>query len=69
MFEVLGCLWGVRGVPRACGQAPQGEECASGVALVGKGTSSEEHPWLLPSAFQRFNGVESAPSRPSILMN
>lgn len=69
MFEVLGLLWGVRGVPRGCGQAPQGEGRASGAALVGKGTSSEEHPWLLPSAFQRFNGVESTPSRPSILMN
>lgn len=35
VFEVLGHLWGVRQAPRVCGQAPQGEERASGGAQAG----------------------------------
>lgn len=63
VFEVLGHLWG-------------GEASAQGLwAGTARGGACEwwgsggEHPCLLSSAFQRFNGVESAPSRPSILMN
>lgn len=56
-FEVHRCLWVWRRAARGRGQASQGKKTASCPALVGKGNSEEEQPWVLSSAFHRLSGV------------